>query len=240
MVQEVPMKIDVGNRNASNRDAWVIAQLQGLSAGLRLLDAGAGEQRYRQYCEHLTYVSQDFGRYDGSGDGKGLQTGQWDQSGLDLVCDISSIPEPDGSFDIILCTEVLEHLPEPVVTLREFSRLLKKGGILILTAPFCSLTHFAPYHFHTGFNRYFYQRILPETGFSLILLEENGNFFEYLAQEIRRIPYVAEQHAGTRLGFLARWSSLLLLSLLQKLSSRDRGSSELLHFGFHLRAEKMS
>ena len=64
--------------------------------------------------------------------------GSWDQTGLDIVGDITSIPEPDASFDAILCVEVLEHVPDPLAALRELGRLLKPNGQLILTAPFCS------------------------------------------------------------------------------------------------------
>jgi 2-polyprenyl-3-methyl-5-hydroxy-6-metoxy-1,4-benzoquinol methylase len=46
-----------------------------------------------------------------------------------------------------MCVEVFEHLPEPIKAVEEFARLFKPGGYLILTAPFCSLTHFAPLSF---------------------------------------------------------------------------------------------
>ena len=126
-----------------------------MPAGSRILDAGAGELRYKPLCSHLEYVSQDFAQYNGQGDGVGLQMGNWDQTHLDIVCDITQIPEPDQSFDVIMCIEVFEHLPDPLAALREFNRLLKSGGWLIITAPFNSLTHFAPYHFYTGLTNIF-------------------------------------------------------------------------------------
>ena len=149
------------NSNEEFRNQWLARKLGEITSGLRLLDAGAGELRNKFLCAHLNYVSQDVCQYEGSGDGKGLHTGDWDTSNIDIVCDIVNIPEPDDSFDVILCSEVFEHLPDPLTALDEFSRLLKPGGKLIITAPFSSLVHFAPYHYATGFSRYWYEYHLP-------------------------------------------------------------------------------
>ncbi len=231
----------VGLMNETNRIAWVEKTLGKVPSGSRILDAGAGEQSYRKYCSHLVYVAQDFAKYDGRGDNAGLQTGTWDQSKLDIVSDITSIPEPDRSFDAILCVEVFEHLPEPKKALTEFARLLRPGGHLILTAPCCSLTHFAPYYFYNGFSRYFFEKFLGELGFELMELTPNGNYFEYLGQEVRRIPQVAEKYAnGKRLGILDRFALRRCLSVLRRASKADVGSSELLNFGLHVHARKKS
>lgn len=233
----------VGTSNWPEREKWIEQALQKIPSGKRILDAGAGELRYKPFCDHLTYVSQDFGQYDGSGDGKGSQTGFWDQSRLDIVCDIIDIPEPDASFDAILCIEVLEHLPEPVAALREFSRLLKPDGVLVLTAPFCSMTHLSPYHFHTGFSRYFYEKWLPEMGFKIEEITFNGNFFEYVAQDLQGLPTMVEKYSKgqvrNRLQRLLRERARqVVLGWLQELSAWDRGSSEVLAFGLHIRACK--
>ncbi len=120
------------NINEFGRQAWLKKTLAGIPAGMRILDAGAGELKNRQHCGHLDYVSQDFSQYGGSSGGdvpeEGLQTTSWDTSGIDLVSDIVEIPAPDSSFDAILCSEVLEHVPEPTHALNEFGRLLKLGG----------------------------------------------------------------------------------------------------------------
>ena len=46
-----------------------------------------------------------------------------------------ALPFPDRSFDLIWCSEVLEHLVNPAFSSREFRRVLKPGGHLILTTP---------------------------------------------------------------------------------------------------------
>jgi ubiquinone/menaquinone biosynthesis C-methylase UbiE len=234
----VSVIILVGTNNKLNRDAWLEKTLKKVPKGSRILDAGAGELQYKSFCHHLNYISQDFAQYDGGGDGKGLQTEGWDQSKLDIICDITSIPEPDGSFDAIMCIEVFEHLPEPIKAIKEFSRLLRPGGHLIITAPFCSLTHFAPYHFYTGFSRYFYQEHLLTTGFEIVDLVENGNYFEYLGQEIRRIPTIADKYSNEKTTFIQRYMIKILLSMLDTYSKKDTGSNDLLHFGCQVYAKK--
>jgi ubiquinone/menaquinone biosynthesis C-methylase UbiE len=116
--------------------------------------------RNKDFCGHLNYVSQDNCQYDGGDNNEPMQTGEWNTSGIDIIGDIASIPEADGSFDVIMCTEVFEYLPYPIPAIKEFQRLLKKDGMLIITAPFCSLTYFAPYHFSTSFNCHFYEHHL--------------------------------------------------------------------------------
>jgi ubiquinone/menaquinone biosynthesis C-methylase UbiE len=228
----------VGKSNESVRVTWLEKALEKIPSGSRILDAGAGELQFKKFCTHLDYVAQDFAQYDGQGDSKGLQMGTWDQTRLDIVCDITEIPEPEASFDAILCVEVFEHLPNPVLALKEFSRLLKPGGQLIITAPFCSLTHFAPYHFATGFNSYFYETHLRVYGFEIVELSRNGNYFEYLAQEVRRIPQMSKQYSSLQLNKLEKLALKILLKLLRNASSRDRNSSEILCFGLHVVARK--
>ena len=58
---------NVGTRNEAEREEWVKSTLCRLPAGIRLLDTGAGQQRYRRYCPQVNYVSQDFCAYDGTG-----------------------------------------------------------------------------------------------------------------------------------------------------------------------------
>ncbi|MEI8033178.1 MAG: methyltransferase domain-containing protein [Chlorobiaceae bacterium] len=228
----------VGKRNQESRDEWLEKTIKLIPSGSRVLDAGAGELKYKKYCTHLEYVAQDFAEYDGRGDESGLQMGTWDQSKLDLVSDITSIPQPDASFDAILCIEVFEHLPDPLAAIKEFTRLLKPGGHLIITSPFSSIAHFAPYYYYTGFSKYFYLTHLENSGYNIAEIAVNGNYFEYLAQELRRVKSIGKKFANIRASFIEHLAIQLLLLMLGRLSRHDTGSSELLHFGCQVHATK--
>jgi SAM-dependent methyltransferase len=227
-----------GTRNLATREAWLEQALARVPAGHRILDAGAGELQYKRFCVHLNYVSQDFAQYDGQGDGSSLQTGAWDQSRLDIVSDITNIPEPDAAFDAVMCIEVLEHLPDPPRALRELTRLLRPGGVLILTAPFSSLTHFSPHFYYTGYSRYFYEYWLRELGFEVVEMQWNGSYFEYLAQELRRLPWAGETYAGKTVSWYEWFGLGVVLRMLSRLAQHDRESNQLLSFGLHVLARK--
>jgi SAM-dependent methyltransferase len=226
----------IGNNTDEVRVKWVRKNLQRIPKGSKLLDAGAGELRFKSDCKHLDYVAQDFGQYQGTGD-EGLQTGNWDNTHLDIVSDITDIPVEDESFDALLCTEVLEHVPDAVAALNEFSRVLKPGGILLITAPFASLTHFAPYHFG-GYSKYWYEYHLPGLDFDIKIIEHNGSWFHFIAQELRRSRFMGAMYSSKILGLITRVAVVPILVLLTILSRFDRGSDEALCFNYMVRAVK--
>jgi ubiquinone/menaquinone biosynthesis C-methylase UbiE len=227
-----------GTNSDQARIDWVSKALKSIPSGQRILDAGAGELRLKPYCAHLEYVSQDFCQYEGAGDGKALQTGAWDTTRIDIVSNIVSIPVPDASFDVVLCSEVLEHIPNPVAAIQEFARVLKPGGTLLLTAPFCSLTHFAPYHFAAGLNRYWYEEHLPANDIHIQEITPNGNWFEFMGQELSRARFVSRTYSSALLGWLMLAASYPLRAMLALLSEGDRGSSQLLCYGYMVKARK--
>lgn len=228
------------NHNENNRQAWLKQVLLELPSGLRILDAGAGELKNRRFCQHLEYVSQDFCQYQGvSGEHaeEGLQSEKWDTSRIDLVSDITSIPEPDSSFDAILCSEVLEHVPDPTIALDEFARLLKPGGVLIITAPFSSNVHMAPYHFCTGFSKYWYQHHLVRRGFLIQSLVSNGDWYTLLRQELIRLGNLERQSRNWA------WPLAYLYTILGVIYFALRGTTtvkDFACFGWHCTAIKVS
>ena len=222
------------------RERWVAKQLKQLPKGTRLLDAGAGECQYKKYCDHLDYVSQDFAAYDGKGDGSGLHTGTRDSSRIDIVSDIISMPVKAKEFDAVLCVEVFEHLPAPLEALKEFSRVIKKDGVLILTAPFSSLTHYSPYYYYSGFSINFYKENLPKFGFEIDEVYSYGNYFDTVALELARIPLVCIRTIGV-LALPILLAYILVLPsyiLLRFLSFIMPDSSGLACFGICIRAHK--
>jgi ubiquinone/menaquinone biosynthesis C-methylase UbiE len=229
-----------GTQNLMSRERWLENALGALPAGTRILDAGAGECQYRRFCEHLDYTSQDFAQYEGRGNESGLHTGTWDNSKIDIVSDITEIPVPSGSFDAVMCIEVLEHVPDPSRAVSELVRVVRPGGELIITAPFNSLTHFAPFHFATGFNRYFYEQVFESEGCDILELSWNGNYFEGVAQELRRLDSIGRQYARAGLRPHHKLAAAMLLRRIGKMSAADSGSRDLSSHGLHVRARRRS
>jgi SAM-dependent methyltransferase len=226
--------------NEAPRQGWVESTLKILPASLRILDAGVSEQQYRKFCSQFNYASQDFAEYDGVGGNIGLFTGKWNNSNLNIVSDITCIPEPDDSFDAILRTEVFELLPNPALAIQGFSHLLKSDSQLIIIAPSFSLTHFAPYDFATGLIRYYYEKYFEDNELKTLSLEANGNYFEYVARELRSIEDVAIHYSQKKYpSLIQRISILLVLGTLKKMFQSDSDFSEFLHFGSPVRAVKI-
>lgn len=69
-----------------------------------------------------------------------VQTADIDkESGADYIIDITNNNREtlaQQSFDVIVCTEVLEHTLNPFLAIDEIHRLLKKNGLLLMTTPF--------------------------------------------------------------------------------------------------------
>lgn len=228
----------IGRDNKINRDEWVSNKIVTLPANTTILDVGAGMMPYKSYCESLDYISQDLCEYNSEQDNIGLKDKNWKISNIDIVSDLFNIPLENNSIDTILCTEVLEHILEPHLSFAEFNRLLKTKGKLILTAPFCSLTHQSPYHYSTGFNKFFYLHWLEYFEFKIIEMIPDGNYFSWLCQEMYRLPHCTNTYTHYKLSSVERESIETTIQLLQKLSEVQENSQELLCYTYFILAEK--
>ena len=153
-----------------------------------------------------------------------------------MLSDICSIPLKDNSFDTILCTEVLEHLPDPNKAINELTRLLKSGGKLILTAPFASLVHFAPYHYCSGFSRYWYEYHLLEM-YKIDEIVANGDWYDYLEQELMRLPYLSSNTVLGKSFAILPFFAYKLWDFIS-FSKNTKVPKEICCFGYHVLATK--
>jgi SAM-dependent methyltransferase len=175
--------------NEYNRNQFVASIARAQVAGSKVLDAGAGPCQYKPLFSHCDYKAQDFAKYPG----KEHVYGE-----LDYVSDIVSIPVEDNSFDLVICTEVLEHVPRPDLALKEFARILNPGGKLAITAPLGSAIHMPPYHYYGGFSPYWYEYFCELNGMSVESCVANGGFFKLYGQESRRFVYMVRPKDGVR------------------------------------------
>jgi hypothetical protein len=69
-------------------------------------------------------------------------------------------------------------------------------------------------------------------------IQWNGNYFEYLAQGLRRLEWASQTYAGIPLGYPTLVVIGRVLALLDRLSRHDGGSEQLLAFGIQVSARK--
>jgi len=220
----------VGLNNANERETFIKIALGQIEKEKLILDAGCGSQPYKKYCSHLKYMSQDFGLYETDLKKSFFSSDEkYGYGKLDYISDIWKIKEKNNHFDAILCTEVFEHIPYPIETVKEFSRLIKKGGKLILTAPSNSLRHFDPYFFYSGFSDNWFKKILSENHFEIESIEPVGDYFSWLKVEIARTMV---HHS-----FLTK---ILLLPALIYFTNKKKTKDSIntLCMGYHILARK--
>jgi SAM-dependent methyltransferase len=101
-----------------------------------MIDLGAGlkpyEILYKRYFTSWTSVDVPASLHDIS---------------VDVLAAADNLPFEDGSYECIICTEVLEHCPHPTAVVKEMYRVLKPGGKVFLTTPFLVPLHEMPYDF---------------------------------------------------------------------------------------------
>lgn len=127
-------------------------EIDRMSRGLLLADIGAGQSDFRELYEGFEVVPIDFCPF-------ALVT---------VVSDLNKeIPLRDGSTNVVMLSNVLEHIAEPARLLRECRRVLKGGGVLLGAVPFLIDVHQRPYDYYR-YTDICLTRLLIDAGFTSI------------------------------------------------------------------------
>jgi 2-polyprenyl-3-methyl-5-hydroxy-6-metoxy-1,4-benzoquinol methylase/glycosyltransferase involved in cell wall biosynthesis len=118
-----------------SRRGWIIRTLRRTGSGAhRALEVGPGSGVYLPTLAGLATevvaidIEEEYLR--------GLESMRRRFANVELVRDdITRSALPAESFDIILCSEVVEHIPDSQAALAEMHRLLRRGGVLVLSTP---------------------------------------------------------------------------------------------------------
>ena len=223
-----PEQVGVGSRLAADLTAaFYDANLRRHCRG-RLIDLGCGDvplyEAYRDLASEIVCVDWE-------------QT-QHTSAFVDRRCDLSQpLPFPDATFDTIILSDVLEHVPEPAVLWREMSRILAPGGKLIMNVPFYYCVHEAPHDYYR-YTEFALRRSADLEGFEIVLLESAGGSPEVLAdigaKHLQFVPVIGKTLAAAVQGVT---HAFVRTTVGRKLSRR---TAEAFPFGYFLIARKRS
>jgi len=101
-----------------------------------------------------------------------------------VLCRAEFVPFRDESFDVVVCSEVLEHLLDPKVVLTEIFRVLRRQGIALICVPFLNRIHADPFDYGR-YTDYYWSQALTEIGFRDITIEPQGGFWTVLVEMVR-------------------------------------------------------
>jgi SAM-dependent methyltransferase len=162
-----------------NRLLQAIQQLAPKLSG-NLLDFGCGQKPYKNLFHVDQYLGIDF-----ENPGHSHQN-----EAIDVFYDGQTIPFADQHFDSIFTSEVFEHVFNLPDILKELNRVLKPGGLMLVTCPFSFCEHEIPNDFarYTSFGL---TSLLSRNGFEIVEYIKTGNSIETLAQ--LRLVYI-HQH----------------------------------------------
>ncbi|MFQ6100896.1 MAG: class I SAM-dependent methyltransferase [Anaerolineae bacterium] len=149
-----------------------------LTPEARVLDAGAGQGRFKPEFSHTRYVGVDLAVGDAA----------WDYSGLDVISDLVRLPFDQGTFDAAVCAQVLEHVAEPLQVLREISRVLKPGGRLFLSAPQSWHQHQKPYDYYR-YTSFGLHHLAEQAGLRIEFIQPMGGYFWFLSFQLQNINH---------------------------------------------------
>jgi len=206
-----------GNSSRVHLHRFLTRAGQAVEPGQLVLDAGAGRAPYRELFAHARYETADF-----------MAVKRKTYTEQDYVCDLAAIPVEDARFDHVVCTQVLEHLPEPRTVLAELNRVLKPGGTLWLTAPLFYAEHEKPYDFYR-YTQFGLRHLLEGTGFAVGEVEWMEGYLGTLSYQMRvmsrALPSTPGDYGGgvrgTTLALAAKASRRMGARLADALAALD-------------------
>lgn len=164
-----------------------------LKPEMRVLDAGSGrlaEQTLRQELLSHQIHLETLDIFPGEA--------------VDYVGDVTHTEFEDERYDLILCTQVLEHVEDPAQVCRELFRILKPGGHVVITAPQSAYLHNLPYHFF-HFTNIGMQKIVEDAGLEVDTMESQGGHFMMLGLNLHYTCRVLESFATTPVKKIMLW-----------------------------------
>jgi SAM-dependent methyltransferase len=162
----------------------------------RLLDVGCGDRPYERIFR--PYVDEYIGvEHEGTFN---VTAAKLAPMRPDYVYDGERLPFEDGSFDTVLSIQVLEHTPQPRLLVAEMARVLKKGGTLILAAPFSFRLHEEP-HDYFRYSPHGLRELCRDAGLVVERIQQVGSLWSlighklnsYLALRVARGGSVAQE-----------------------------------------------
>ena len=92
----------------------------------------------------------------------------------------------DNHYDSAICIEVLEHLPEPGRAIAAFQRILKPGGVVVISVPHLSRLHDIPHDYYR-FTEYGLRYLLAQGGLEVVHIQPKGGLLTFLAHQLSTI-----------------------------------------------------
>lgn len=142
-----------------------------------VIDVGCGEKPYA----HLFAGSVE--KYFGTD----LDLGNNKQ--VDLCADSLKLPIRSSSVETVVSNQVIEHVRDPRMLVSEAVRVLKPGGVLIITAPQLWCLHEKPHDYYR-FTRYALELLCSAHNLEILLLEERFGAFAAIGQMIALMAYL--------------------------------------------------
>ena len=163
--------------------------------------------------------------------------------GVRVIGDAHALGLASGAFEVVLCTEVLEHLVEPQRAIDEMHRVLAPGGTLLLTTRFLFPIHDAP-HDYFRFTKYGLRHLLRR--FEQVDIQEETDSVGALAVLVQRLGMQAQtlNRTALRAGWLVAARVVKPFSFLISAeygdSRRTVRETGIMTSGYHVRCRKPS